>query len=110
MMKNNTFYPLSISDIRPETDSAVCITFDVPENLRETFRFVQSQHLTFKKTIEGVEYRRSYSICSGVDDGLLQVGIKRIDGGIFSNFANTELNVGDTIEVMPPSGNFYTPL
>lgn len=110
MMKNNTFYPLSISDIRPETDSAVCITFDVPEDLRETFRFIQGQHLTLKKTIDGTEYRRSYSICSGVDDGVLQVGIKRIEGGIFSNFANTELKVGDTIDVLPPGGNFYTPL
>lgn len=110
MMRNNTFYPLSISDIRPETGSAVCITFEVPEDLRETFCFIQGQHLTLKKTLEGIEYRRSYSICSGVDDGALQVGIKRIEGGIFSNFANSELKVGDTIDVMPPSGNFYTQL
>tara|TARA_R110001592_G_scaffold9719_3_gene51420 strand:+ start:2690 stop:3784 length:1095 start_codon:yes stop_codon:yes gene_type:complete len=109
-MSNNTFYPLSVSQIRPETDSAVCITFDVPEELKEEFRFVQGQHLTLKTTIDGEEIRRSYSICSGVDDGKLQVGIKRIEDGIFSNFANNELKVKDTIEVMPPRGEFYTSL
>lgn len=110
MMKNNTFYPLTISEIRPETDSAVCITFNVPEKLKSEFEFIQGQHLTLKKTIDGEDIRRSYSICSGVDDGTLQIGVKSIEGGIFSNFANSELKVGDTIDILPPSGKFYTPL
>lgn len=110
MMKKNTFYPLTVSDIRPETDSAVCITFAVPENLKNAFDFIQGQYLTLRKTINGEDVRRSYSVCSGVDDGVLQVAVKRIEGGIFSNYANSELAVGDTVDVMPPSGKFYTPL
>jgi len=110
MMNKNTFYSLAISGIRPETDSAVCITFDVPKKLKDEFQFIQGQHLTLKKTIDGEDVRRSYSICSGVDDDTLQIAVKRIEGGIFSNFANSELKVGDTIDIMPPSGKFYTPL
>jgi ring-1,2-phenylacetyl-CoA epoxidase subunit PaaE len=109
-MSKNTFYPLSVSEIRPETDSAVCITFDVPDEFKEEFRFVQGQHLTLKKVIKGEEVRRSYSICSGVDEGKLQIGVKKIEGGLFSTFANSELKVHDTIEVMPPRGEFYTSL
>ena len=109
-MSKNTFYPLTVSEIRPETDSAVCITFDIPEEFREEFRFVQGQHLILKMAINGEEVRRSYSICSGVDDEKLQIGVKRIEDGIFSNFANNELKVQDTVEVMPPRGEFYTSL
>ncbi len=104
------FYPLRIADITPETEQAVCLRFEVPDELAGTFRFIQGQYLTLRTTLEGQEVRRSYSICSGVDDGALEVAIKRISGGLFSNYANDELNPGDTIEVMPPQGSFYTEL
>ena len=104
------FYPLTISGIRKETDNAVCLTFDVPDNLSETYRFTQGQYLTLKAEIDGNEVRRSYSICSGVDDGALRVAVKKIAGGLFSTFANEELGQGDVIEVMPPQGTFFTPL
>ncbi len=104
------FYPLTISDVRNETDSAVCLTFDVPKHLIETFRFIQGQYLTLKAEIDGSEARRSYSICSGVDDGTLRVAVKRIEGGVFSTFANEKLGKGEVIEVMPPKGTFFTPL
>lgn len=104
------FHPLTIRDIRNETDNAVCLTFDVPEQLAETFAFVQGQYLTLKSQIEGSEVRRSYSICSGVDDGTLRVAVKKIEGGVFSTFVNEKLGAGDVIEVMPPAGTFFTPL
>ena len=96
--------------MRPETDSAVCVAFDLPEELRETFRFIQGQYLSLSAEIDGAEVSRSYSICSGIDDPDLRVGIKKIDGGVFSTYANEELRAGDEIRVRPPEGRFHTPL
>ena len=104
------FYPLTISDIRNETDNAVCLTFDVPERLAETFQFTQGQYLTLRAEIDGDEIRRSYSICSGVDDDILRVAVKKIEGGVFSTFANEKLGKGALMEVMPPQGTFFTQL
>jgi ring-1,2-phenylacetyl-CoA epoxidase subunit PaaE len=104
------FYSLPVAEVRRETDSAVCLTFEVPEELQSTFKFIQGQYLTLRITIDGSEVRRSYSICSGIDDKTLRVGIKQIEGGMFSTFANTQLEAGDHVDVMPPRGEFYTKL
>ena len=104
------YYPLTISHIQQETDTAVCLSFDVPANLRDEFQFIQGQYLTLRTRIEGEEVVRSYSICSGIDDAQLKVGIKQVEGGVFSSYANQSLAVGDTIEVAGPQGNFHTPL
>ena len=108
-MSETKFYPLRLSSVRLETESAVCITFDVPENLRQTFEFIQGQYLTLRTVLNGEEIRRSYSICAGVDDGKLQVAVKHIEDGAFSSFA-FKLVVGDVVDVMPPQGSFYTAL
>ena len=99
-------YSLKIADIRPETDSAICMSFDIPEALKETFAFTPGQFLTLQMTIDGEDVRRCYSICSGIDESRLSVGIKRVEKGVFSNFANDNFKVGDTVEVMPPQGDF----
>jgi len=109
-MNDSQFYPLQIAEIRPETDSAVCLCFVVPDELQKTFSFTQGQYLTLRQQINGEDIRRSYSICSGVDDGRLQVAIKAIEGGLFSQYAHNSLKAGDSIEVMPPKGDFYTEL
>ena len=109
-MPDTSFYSLSIADVREETSTAVCITLAVPKSLEETFRFSPGQFLTLKANIDGEEIRRSYSICSGVNDGHIRVGIKRVANGLFSNFANDHFKAGDSIEVMPPQGSFGTPL
>ena len=109
-MSDINFYPLTISDAQAETDNAVCITFAVPEQQQKVFNFKQGQFLTLKAVINGEEIRRSYSICSGINDGHMRVGIKRVKDGIFSNYANDNYKVGDTVEVMPPQGSFYTEL
>ncbi|MEL6617393.1 MAG: 2Fe-2S iron-sulfur cluster-binding protein [Pseudomonadota bacterium] len=98
------FYPLTVTDIHHTIRDAVVLTLQ-PEN-PETFAFTQGQYLTFRQDFDGTQLRRNYSICSGVDDGTLQVGIKRVDGGAFSSWANTELQVGDTLHAMPPMGTF----
>lgn len=106
----NHFHTLTIRDIRPETREAVSILFDVPDDLRDTFRFTQGQHLVMRTRINGEEVRRSYSICAGVDDDELRIAVKRVPDGLFSSFASTELKPGDTLEVMAPSGQFFTQL
>lgn len=102
------FHPLTVTDIHRTIRDAVVLTLR-PEN-PDAFAFTQGQYLTFKQDFDGTELRRNYSICAGLDDGVLQVGIKRVDGGAFSTFANTELAVGDTLHAMPPQGKFHTPI
>jgi len=104
------FHSLTIREVRPETREAVSIAFDIPPELSDTFRFVQGQHLIVRTHMDGEEVRRSYSICTGVNDGDLRVAVKKVPGGRFSGFANGELQEGDTLEVMPPTGHFYTDL
>ncbi|UWR30135.1 2Fe-2S iron-sulfur cluster binding domain-containing protein [Sulfitobacter sp. W002] len=100
------FHPLLVTDIHHTIRDAVVLTLK-PEN-PQAFAFTQGQYLTFKQDFDGTELRRNYSICAGLDDGELKVGIKRVDGGAFSTYANTELKVGDTLHAMPPQGKFFT--
>ncbi len=100
------FHPVTVTDIHHTIRDAVVLTL-APEN-PDDFAFTQGQYLTFKQDFDGTELRRNYSICAGLDDGKLQVGIKRVDGGAFSTFANTVLKVGDTLQAMPPQGKFFT--
>ena len=104
------FYPLTISNIEKLTKYSVAIDFDVPDKLKGRFKYRQGQHLTLKTDIGGHDIRRSYSICKGVDNNCLRVGVKVIEDGVFSNFANNELKKGMTLEVMPPQGHFYSEL
>lgn len=104
------FHGLVVKDVRRETRDTVAVTFDVPPSLADTFRYTQGQHLTLRSVIDGVDQRRSYSICAGVQEARLRVAIKRIPGGIFSSWANEHLAPGQIVQVMPPEGNFYFPL
>ena len=75
------FYPLSVANVRNETRDTIAVTFDVPAELQQQFRFQQGQHLTLRAHIDAEDVRRSYSICSAVQDGTLRVAIKRTPGG-----------------------------
>jgi ring-1,2-phenylacetyl-CoA epoxidase subunit PaaE len=101
-----SFHTLRIAEIVPETADAKSIRFDVPEALRPAFAFRPGQHLTLKADIAGEDVRRNYSLCVAPQDGQLKVTVKRIAGGIFSNWANDNLQPGDAIEVMEPHGSF----
>lgn len=101
-----SFYPLTIAEVRREIDDAVSLRFDLPEVLRETFRFSPGQHLTLRTDLDGEDIRRNYSLCVAPHDGELRVAIKQIAGGVFSTWANRELSVGSVLEVMPPHGSF----
>jgi ring-1,2-phenylacetyl-CoA epoxidase subunit PaaE len=102
------FHELTVTDIHKTIRDAVVVTLK-PED-PEAFEFIQGQYLTFRHEFDGEELRRSYSICAGKQEGILQVGIKRVDGGAFSTWANEDLKVGDTLEAMPPMGGFHTAL
>ncbi|MGB8705441.1 MAG: ferredoxin--NADP reductase [Gillisia sp.] len=102
----NTFYPLKIKEIIRETSQAVSISFDVPADLKETFRFEAGQYITIKINLEGEELRRAYSICSAPKSGELKVTVKEVEGGKFSVLANNKLQGGDVLEVHPPEGKF----
>ncbi|MFI2741729.1 2Fe-2S iron-sulfur cluster-binding protein [Zhouia sp. PK063] len=100
------FYQLKIASIKRITPSAVTVTFEIPENLKSIFQFTPGQYITIKKTLNGKELRRSYSICSAPSENTISIGIKEIINGTFSVFANQELKENDTLEVFPPEGRF----
>ncbi|MCE8036008.1 phenylacetate-CoA oxygenase/reductase subunit PaaK [Billgrantia tianxiuensis] len=106
----NKFYPLTIREVRPETREAVSLCFDLSEELRETFRYRQGQHLVLRTHLDGEEVRRSYSICTGVNDRELRIAVKKVPGGRFSTHAHEHLRPGQTLDVMPPQGQFYVDL
>ncbi|EEE38286.1 phenylacetic acid degradation oxidoreductase PaaK [Rhodobacteraceae bacterium KLH11] len=102
------FHDLKVTDIHKTIRDAVVVTLKPVNGSAAEFDFIQGQYLTFRRDFDGEELRRSYSICAGKDEGILQVGIKRVEGGAFSTWANTDLKVGDTVQAMPPMGSFHT--
>ena len=100
------FHQLTVSAITPDTDEAVIVSLAVPPELAEAFRFEPGQYLTLRHQVAGQDLRRSYSICSAVGDTELRVGVRRVDGGVFSTWVNRDLKVGDPIESYPPQGRF----
>lgn len=111
--RHASFHPLRVAALDRLTDDALAITFDVPEELRETYAFQAGQHLTVRRIeADGQDVRRSYSICSTPQElatsGRLRIGVKQIPGGTFSRFAAEALTVGGVVEVMPPLGHFTT--
>jgi ring-1,2-phenylacetyl-CoA epoxidase subunit PaaE len=100
------FHRLAVNDLRRESADAVSLTFAIPHELAADYRFAPGQYLTLRTTMDGEEVRRSYSICSGPDDGELRIAVKKVDGGAFSNWAADELKAGDQLDVMTPTGRF----
>jgi ring-1,2-phenylacetyl-CoA epoxidase subunit PaaE len=100
------FHRLAVNDIRRESSDAISLTFAIPRELEPDYRFVPGQYLTLRTTLDGEEVRRSYSICSGPEDGEVRIAVKKVDGGAFSTWAAEELNSGDELEVMTPTGRF----
>jgi ring-1,2-phenylacetyl-CoA epoxidase subunit PaaE len=101
-----SYHPLTIADVRPEGSDAVCVTLDVPDELRDTFRFAPGQHIGVRATIDGQEVRRTYSICSATDERHLRIGVRLHERGSMSGHLGRQLRAGDTLEVLPPTGRF----
>ena len=105
-MSTPRFHRLAVSDLRRETPDAISMTFAIPQDLAGDYSFAPGQYLTLRTTMDGEEVRRSYSICSGPDDGELRIAVKKVDGGAFSSWAADELKSGDELDVMTPTGRF----
>lgn len=109
-VKNNPMsdsYSLTVSEKKKETANSISVALEIPAHLKETFRFKAGQYITFLFNSNENEIRRSYSLCSAANGKEWRVGIKKVAGGIFSIWANDQLQVGETIKVMPPSGHFF---
>jgi len=104
------FHPLKITEVKRETPDSVSVVFDIPNELADAFRFTQGQNITVRATLDGEEVRRNYSICSSPYDNELRIAVKLVPAGRFSSFANQTLKKGDVLEVLPPTGKFYTVL
>ena len=100
------FHPLTVRTVDRLTDDSVALTFEVPPELAEQFRFAAGQHLTLRRVQDGVDLRRTYSVCSSAAGGSLRVAVKRLEGGAFSTWATDQLQAGQALEVLPPAGRF----
>lgn len=100
------FHRLSVEEVRRETAESVAVTFAVPSELEHDFRYLPGQHVTVRAEIDGEDVRRSYSICADAGTRRLRIGVKQLEGGKFSTYANSRLKQGDFLEVMPPVGEF----
>jgi ring-1,2-phenylacetyl-CoA epoxidase subunit PaaE len=108
--RHAVFHPLRVASVDRLTEDSVAITFDVPDDLRDEFRFNPGQHLSVRVAALGSDVRRNYSICAPATGGPLRIGVKRIPDGVFSGYAADQLQAGDVLDVMTPSGTFSTPL
>ena len=102
-----TYHPLTIAEVRPEGSEAVCVTLNVPDELRDAFRFAPGQHIGVRATIDGQEVRRTYSICSATNERHLRIGVRLHERGSMSGHLGSGLRVGDSLEVLPPTGRFF---
>ncbi|MEV5337246.1 2Fe-2S iron-sulfur cluster-binding protein [Streptomyces sp. NPDC052676] len=104
------FHTLRVTAVDRLTDDAVALTLAVPPELRDAYRHAPGQHLALRRTVDGTEIRRTYSICSPAPDAdgprELRVGVRMVEGGAFSTYALKEINIGDELEVMTPAGRF----
>ncbi|HEY4154192.1 MAG TPA: 1,2-phenylacetyl-CoA epoxidase subunit PaaE [Puia sp.] len=100
------FRSLIIKEVRKETPECISVSFHIPEEWAEEFRFHAGQNITIRTQIPGEELRRSYSICSSPHENELRIAIKKADGGRFSTYAVDSLKAAQSLEVLAPTGNF----
>jgi ring-1,2-phenylacetyl-CoA epoxidase subunit PaaE len=104
------FHKLAVKNIIKETGDCVSVEFEIPEHLKQEFQYTQGQNINIKTNLNGEEIRRTYSLCTSPQENKLKVAIKKVNGGVFSTYANEQLKKGDVLEVMTPLGRFNTPL
>jgi ring-1,2-phenylacetyl-CoA epoxidase subunit PaaE len=104
------FHSLKVKNIRPETDACVSVAFEIPAEVKDLFSFTQGQNITVRAVVEGEDLRRSYSLCSSPLENELRIAVKKVEDGKFSAWINTGLKAGDLVDVLPPTGKFYTAL
>jgi ring-1,2-phenylacetyl-CoA epoxidase subunit PaaE len=105
LRRRTGFHTLTVAAVESLCDDAVAVTFDVPLDLADEFRFLPGQSLTLRRMIEGRDERRSYSICAAAGDRP-RVGVREVPGGLFSSWLVHDVRPGDEIEVQAPAGSF----
>ncbi len=100
------FYSIKVSEITQLTEESVEIIFDIPDNLSEIFSYKSGQYITIEAEILGESVRRAYSICSSMSENKLSIGVKKVKNGKMSTWLNDKVNIGDSLNLMPPNGNF----
>jgi fatty acid desaturase/ferredoxin-NADP reductase len=98
---------IPVASVDPITADSTLVTFAVPEDLQDAFRFEPGQHVT---VVSGEGVRRNYSICAPATRAQLRIAVKHIPGGAFSTYVAEQLQAGDVLELMTPTGRFGTPL
>ncbi|WP_280831914.1 1,2-phenylacetyl-CoA epoxidase subunit PaaE [Mycolicibacterium frederiksbergense] len=106
--RNQPFHRLRVAEVQPLCEDAAAVTFAVPEDLKPQFSFLAGQSLTLRKTVDGREERRTYSVCSPAG-GALRIGVREVPGGMFSEWLVRNIKSGDQVEVQTPSGSFAAP-
>ena len=101
------FRSLTIRDIRKETQDCISVSFHIPEEWAEEFRFKAGQNITIRTQMLGEELRRSYSICAAPHENELRIAIRKAPGGRFSTYALESLKAAQALDVLPPTGNFH---
>jgi ring-1,2-phenylacetyl-CoA epoxidase subunit PaaE len=109
MSVNAQFHKLKIAEVRRETPDAVSIRFEIPATLKDAFAFRAGQHLTLRTEMDGEDLRRNYSVCAAPHENEIRIAVKQMPGGRFSTWANSALQAGNAIEVLPPLGRFVLP-
>lgn len=104
------FHSIKVLDVYKETKDCSVVSFEIPDDMKAEFKYSQGQHLTLKALIDGIEVRRSYSLCSSPIEDKWKVAIKKINGGLFSAYVHENLKKGDILDIMPPNGVFNTPI
>jgi ring-1,2-phenylacetyl-CoA epoxidase subunit PaaE len=104
--RHAVFHPLTVASVEPLTADSVAVTFDVPDDLSEEFRFTAGQHLTVRAPEITGDVRRNYSICAPATRGPLRIGVKRVQDGVLSRYLTEQLRAGDVLDVMTPTGTF----
>lgn len=107
--RRRTFHPLDVVRVERLAADAVALTFSVPPDLVEEFRFIPGQSLTLRRVALGRDERRSYSICAPAG-GPLRVGVREIPGGFVSSYLVHQVRPGDRIEALAPAGTFTADL
>lgn len=100
------FHTIKVKKVSRETPDCISVVFDIPEKESATFSYREGQNITIRKVLKDTELRRSYSICNAPYENELKIAIKKVDGGVFSTYANESLRPGDELEILPPTGKF----
>lgn len=104
------FHQLKTTKVSKETNDCVNIAFEIPEHLRNLFKYKQGQYINVRRIVDGEDLRRSYSIVNAPSEGNqeIEILVKNMEEGRVSSFLNHEVQIGDHLEILEPMGHFYT--